>query len=91
VPVFFKFVIKFVTPLLLGAVFFSSLPEVWKRITNVAIYAEIAKATDPGIIAELEKQILFVNGSRLLLLGVFAGIATLVGVAYRKRVREGRI
>jgi hypothetical protein len=34
---------------------------------------------------------MFVNGARLLLLAVFAGIATLVGIAYRKRVREGRM
>ncbi len=91
VPVVFKFVIKFITPLLLGAVFFSSLPGVWDQVTNVAIYKEIAATTDPAKIAELEKKIMFVNGARLLLLAVFAGIATLVGIAYRKRVREGRM
>jgi neurotransmitter:Na+ symporter, NSS family len=91
VPSFFKFVIKFITPLLLGAVFFSSLPGVWDQVTNVAIYQEIAATTDPAKIAELEKKILFVNAARLLLLAVFAGIAALVGIAYRKRVREGRI
>lgn len=91
IPFFFKYIIKFVTPLLLGWVFFSSLPGVWDQVTNKAIYAEIAKSTDAAAIAELEKKIFFVNASRVLLLAMFASVAALVAVAYRKRVREGRI
>jgi len=39
----------------------------------------------------LNKTILFVNASRLLLLLVFLGISYLVFVAYKKRKKEGRI
>lgn len=90
VPIIFKHIIKFVTPLLLGFVFFGSLPGIWKTITNTAIYEQIAQATDPTVIATLKEKIFYVNISRLLLLGVWVGIAVLVGVAYRKRIKEGR-
>ena len=38
VPSIYKFIIKFITPLFLGVVFFSSLPGVWDKITNKDIY-----------------------------------------------------
>lgn len=90
VPVFFKIIIKYVTPILLGWVFIASLPGIWDQLTNVAIYAEIAKATDPAAIAELEKKMMFVNLSRLLLLALWGTIAYMVYIAYNKRVKEGR-
>lgn len=70
VPVFFKFIIKYVTPLFLAAVFFGSLPDIVNKLS-----AEVS---------------VYVHLSRLLLLGLFAGIGYLVYVAYKKRVRENR-
>nr|MBK9650867.1 sodium-dependent transporter [Bacteroidota bacterium] len=70
VPRIMIYLIKFVTPILLGFVFFMSLDEI------------ITKATDfsstPVVL------------SRLLLLGLWIGIALLVRNAYYKRIREGR-
>jgi hypothetical protein len=57
---------------------------------NTGLHTQIAAATDPVTIAELEKTILYRNISRLGLLAIWAGIAYLVYVAYRKRMREGR-
>ncbi len=91
IPVIFKYIIKYVTPLLLGYVFFSSLPGVWDQITNKAIYKELSAATDPVTIEFLQQKIVFVNASRGLLLLVWLGIAYTVYVAYKKRKREGRI
>jgi SNF family Na+-dependent transporter len=91
VPGIYKFIIKFVTPVFLGVVFFSSLPGVWDKIINKDIYEKIAKTTDAKELEVLNETILFVNASRLLLLLVFLGISYLVFVAYKKRKKEGRI
>jgi SNF family Na+-dependent transporter len=91
VPVFYRYVIKFVTPVLLGYVFFSSLPGVWDQISNVAIYDAIDKATDPKEIDFLETKLLYVNISRMLLLALFAFISYVVYIAYRRRQKEGRL
>jgi SNF family Na+-dependent transporter len=91
VPGIYKFIIKFVTPLFLGVVFFSSLPGVWDKIINKDLYEKIAKTTDAKELEVLNDTILFVNASRLLLLLVFLGISYLVFVAYKKRKKEGRI
>lgn len=90
VPMIFKFVIQYVTPVILAAVFIASLPGIWGSITNVAIYKDIDIATDPVVIAALERKIFFVNISRLLLLAIWLFIAYLVYKAYQKRRREGR-
>ncbi len=90
VPVIFKYIIKFVTPAILIFVFVGSLPGIWDAITNKAIYEQIAKATDSGVIGELERKVFFVNISRLLLVAVWGFIAFLVYKAYAKRRREGR-
>jgi NSS family neurotransmitter:Na+ symporter len=90
VPAIFKYIIKFVTPAFLIFVFVGSLPGIWDAITNKAIYEQIAKATDPAAIAELELKIFFVNISRLLLVAVWGFIAFMVYKAYAKRRREGR-
>lgn len=90
IPAVFKFIIKFITPLLLGWVFIASLPGIWKQIKNEAIDKQILAATDPKIIEQLQIQMLYVNISRIGLVLVWLGIAYLVFVAYKKRVKEGR-
>jgi neurotransmitter:Na+ symporter, NSS family len=90
VPMVFKFIIKFVTPVLLGYVFIMSLPGIWDQITNKALNAEIAATTDAVQIAALETKKLFVNISRAGLLLLWLSIAYLVYYAYKKRIKEGR-
>jgi len=90
VPGIFKYIIKFVTPLFLLAVFVFSLPGIWNKILNTDIKEKLAAATDPAIIQNLETQMMYVNLSRLLLVALFAGISYLVYVAYKKRIKEGR-
>jgi SNF family Na+-dependent transporter len=94
VPIVYKHIIKYVTPVILISVFFGSLLSeggILDKLTNKAIYAQLAAATDPAQIAELQKTLTFVNGSRLLLVLLFALIAYAVYIAQRKRDREGRI
>ena len=90
VPIIFRFIIQFVTPVILALVFLGSLPSIIDTIQNTAVHAQLATATDPETIATLKKTILYKNISRLGLLGMWVGIAVAVGVAYRKRMREGR-
>jgi len=90
VPIIFKYIIQYITPLILSAVFLASLPGIWDSITNHAIHGQIAVATDPTVIAELKRKIFFVNISRFLLLAVWSFIAFLVFTAYQKRSRDGR-
>lgn len=110
VPVFFKYVMLIVTPLLLLIVFLGSLflPEggdwsgafmglaegqAWRldngsiieMVQNAGIKEQIANATDVAVKARLEEKIDLVNAARLLLTGLFAAIAILVYLAYRKR------
>jgi NSS family neurotransmitter:Na+ symporter len=94
VPVIYKYIIKFVTPVILLAVFLGSLFStggILDKIANKDIHAKIAAATDAAERAQLEETLMFVNGSRLLLVLLFALIAYAVYVAQRKREREGRI
>ncbi len=86
----FKYIIKYVTPLFLLAVFVFSLPGIWNKILNTDIKEKLAAATDPAIIQDLETQMMYVNLSRLLLVALFAGISYLVYIAYKKRIKEGR-
>lgn len=90
VPSIFKFIIKYITPLLLGWVFIASLPNIWSQITHDAIHKQILAATDPVVIEQLQTQILYVNISRIGLILVWVGIAYLVYVAYKKRMKEKR-
>ncbi|MDZ4704550.1 MAG: sodium-dependent transporter [Saprospiraceae bacterium] len=64
--------------------------SVINTILNSGLHKKIAATTDTAQLEELNKQLTFVNWSRLLLVATFAGIAALVYVAYRKRVKEGR-
>ena len=93
VPVFFKFVIKYVTPIVILSVFLGSLLSsggILDQLSNKALYAEIAAATDPAKLDFLQKKLLYVNISRIGLLTVFAGIAFMVYIAQLKRERDGR-
>jgi SNF family Na+-dependent transporter len=62
-----------------------------RKISNAGLKEQIAAATDAATKANLEDTLLFVNGSRLLLLLVFLAITFLVYVAYNKRLKEGKI
>ncbi|MFM8450463.1 MAG: sodium-dependent transporter [Haliscomenobacter sp.] len=90
VPLVFKYIIQYVTPVILLFVFIGSLPSILATIQNTDIHQKIAEASDPAVIAELKKTIFYKNISRLGLLAMWVGIAVAVGVAYRKRMREGR-
>lgn len=50
VPVFYKFVIKFITPIFLGLVFFGSLPDIWKTIQHTSTKNEIAAIKEPDVL-----------------------------------------
>ncbi len=54
VPIIFKFIIKFITPLLLGWVFFASFPGIRDTVTHKASYEKIAFFSDP---VAIEKKI----------------------------------
>ncbi|MBK8194392.1 MAG: sodium-dependent transporter [Lewinellaceae bacterium] len=93
VPVVFKYIIKYVTPVILISVFLGSLLSeggIIDQINNKALYAQIAATTDPMQLALLEEKLLFVNGSRLLLVLVFAAIGAMVYRAQQLRERDGR-
>ncbi len=50
VPNFFKFVIKYITPLLLALVFIGSLPDIWNTIKHTQTKHEIAIIQNPDLI-----------------------------------------
>ena len=111
VPDIYRFIIKFITPLLLLWVFIGSLVtpkdgdwgaalrgdwvldngSIIKKLMNSGLKEQLAAATDPAVIEQLQDTLFFVNASRLLLLAVWLSLALLVYMAYKKRVREGRI
>ncbi|MBJ6117112.1 sodium-dependent transporter [Pontibacter sp. BT310] len=111
VPGIYKFIIKFVTPLLLLFVFIGALitpkgndwgaalsgnwelddSSIIKKLMNTSLHRQIAEATDPAVLEHLQETLFFVNASRILLVAVFLSIAALVYMAYKKRVREGKI
>ncbi|MCS6929625.1 MAG: sodium-dependent transporter [Saprospiraceae bacterium] len=94
VPIVYKYIIKYITPVILIVVFLGSLfgdGGILAKIANKDIYEALARATDPREIEELQKKHLFVNASRWLLVLVFALITYLVWLADRKRKREGYI
>lgn len=91
VPRIFNFIIKYITPAILIWVFASNIPEIMDKISNKSLYKKIASATDAATIEKITTQIFYVNISRWLLLAVFFGICILVYIAYKKRVKEGKI
>lgn len=64
--------------------------SVVNTIRNSGLHKTIAATTDTAQLEELNKQLTYINLSRLLLVAMFATIASLVYIAYRKRVKEGR-
>lgn len=90
VPVIYKYIMKFITPLILLFVFVFSLPDILNKITNKDINEQIAKETNPEIINQLNTQLIYVNLSRGVLVALFVGIGILVYIAYQKRIKEGR-
>lgn len=108
---FFKFVIKYITPVMLIIVFLASVfkPEAndWvaaftesfvldngsiiKQISMTGLREQIAMATDPNELIELNKKFKYVLGARILLLSVFLGVCYLVYRAYNIRKKEGRL
>ena len=115
VPNIYKFIIKYITPVMLIIIFLGSLfkpldnnwsenvssflsgngwtldnGSIIKTVMHAGIREQIALATDPVIIEQLQDKILYLNFARLLLVGLFVFISTLVYVAFLKRRREGR-
>lgn len=115
VPNIYKFIIKYITPVMLIIIFlgslFKPLDNNWsgnvssflsgngwvldngsliKTVMHAGIRDQIALATDPVIIEQLQDKILYLNFARLLLVGLFAFISLLVYLAFIKRRREGR-
>jgi len=113
VPVVYKFIIKWITPLLLLFVFLGALitpvnndwvgafdngwkldnGSIVKQITNAGLHDQIDAAESAGdttTMETLKERLLYINGARILLLAVFAGVALMVAAAYRKRIKEGR-
>ena len=115
VPNIYKFIIKYVTPIMLIIIFLGSLLKpldndwsgnvssffsgngwtldngsIIKTVMHAGIKNQIALATDPVIIEQLQDKILYLNFARTLLLGLFVFISVLVYVAFLKRSREGR-
>jgi neurotransmitter:Na+ symporter, NSS family len=85
VPVIFKYILKYVTPALLLFVFISNIPNIVSKITNAGLHEQIASAATASARIQLEKQLMYINGSRVLLLLLFAGISYLVYKANQKR------
>ncbi|MBK8966075.1 MAG: sodium-dependent transporter [Lewinellaceae bacterium] len=81
VPTIFKFIIKWVTPLILIAVFIGSLDSIWDTIM-------FNKET--GYLSKPENHNIIIMG-RLILLAVYLGLSFLVYVAYTRRRKTGRI
>jgi SNF family Na+-dependent transporter len=93
VPIIYKYIIKYITPVILILVFAGSLVGeggIIDQMSNGPLFREMAATTDPDKLAFLEKKRIFVNASRILLVSMFLAIAALVRVAQLKREREGR-
>ena len=88
-PIFFKYVLKYVTPLIIGFVFIGSLPDIYDNLVHKKLYAKIAAATNSADIAALQTQMAYLNWSRLLLISVFMGICYMVFLASKKRKEKG--
>ena len=116
VPDFYKFIIKYITPVFLFFVFvgsvFSPKNGEWqvafsnllsgrgwdldngsliKQVMNSGLKEQILNATDPNQLAQLQDQLFFVSGARILLVVVFLGVCGLVYAAHRRRKAEGRL
>jgi neurotransmitter:Na+ symporter, NSS family len=84
-PIFFKYVLKYVTPIIIAFVFIGSLPDIYDNLVHKKLYAKIAATANPAELAALQTQMTYLNWSRLLLVGVFVGICYMVFLASKKR------
>lgn len=109
-PVLYKYIIKFITPVVILAVFlgatFTPVDNQWDRafhdlfhgkgwtldnsslilqLTNKGLYDQIAAAPDAEAAEQIRERIPYVNAARLMMAGLFTGIALLVFLAHRKR------
>lgn len=115
VPNIYKFIIKWVTPIMLIIIFLGSLfkpldndwsgamsslfsgngwaldnGSILKTISHAGIKDQIAASTDSTVIEGLNNKMMYLNFARLLLVGLFLFISSLVYMAYQKRKKEGR-
>ncbi|TNE59333.1 MAG: sodium:calcium symporter [Bacteroidetes bacterium] len=81
VPIIFRFIIKWVTPLILIAVFVGSFESIWNTITF---------NTTTGYLSKPENHNIIIVG-RLILLTVYLGLSFLVWVAYSRRIKKGTV
>ncbi|MCG9911965.1 MAG: sodium-dependent transporter [Flavobacteriales bacterium] len=59
-----------------------------KQITNAGLKEKLAAATDPVLISELQEKIMYINGARILLVGLFVAISVLVYIAHRNHQKQ---
>ena len=91
VPKVFRFIIQYITPVILIAVFFGSLLSeggIIDTVMHKQLLLDLAGARSAGDAAKaahLETQMWYINGSRLLLALVFTAVGYLVYRAQRKR------
>jgi neurotransmitter:Na+ symporter, NSS family len=86
VHIIFKYLIQYVTPLFLIAIFIGNLPDWYDRLTNKEIYTQIAAAKDAYTSWKLEQHLIYVNVARGMLLSVFLVVCWLVRKANLKNV-----
>ncbi|WP_418262233.1 sodium-dependent transporter [Flavobacterium faecale] len=116
VPIIFKYIIKYVTPVMLIIIFmgsvFKPLDNDWstnmnnlvsgkawlldngsiiKTISHAGLKEQLAITTDPVLKMQLEDKMFYLNFARLLLVGLFVFISSLVYLAFQKRRKEGRV
>jgi neurotransmitter:Na+ symporter, NSS family len=89
-PIFFKYVLKYVTPIIIICVFIGSLPDIYNNLMHKSLYTKIAAATNPADVAALQTQMSYLNWSRLLLISVLLGICYLVFLANKKRMLKAK-
>lgn len=88
IPKIYKFIIKFITPILIGGILIFNSTDLFNRITNKNLYEKINQTKNIELIKEIKNQILILNLSRFGLLLVFAIITVLVHFAYKKRLKN---
>jgi NSS family neurotransmitter:Na+ symporter len=89
VPIIFKYILTYITPILLFIVFISNIPNIINKILNKEIYEKIAATTNSVDLELLQKQLFYINGARILLILVFLGISVLVYKANQNRKKGG--
>lgn len=88
IPVIFKHIILYVTPLILIGIFIGNIGDIYKKITNVDLYDKLAKATTDADRLLIENTIFYGNISRAGLLLLFLGICFLVWKASQNRKQK---